>query len=401
MKKFSTPVKLEDYHYNLPEDRIAGHPLTNRSDSKLLLYQSGEISHHRFFNLPDLLPLNSLIFFNNTRVIPARLIFHRESGAAIEIFLLHPATETIPLEQAMSSVSPVVWSCMIGNKRKWKNGEILKERRHDGLELRAEWADRNSDKVRFMWNTIGNSFSQAISSIGSVPLPPYIKRMPVKEDAERYQTVYSEKQGAVAAPTAGLHFTNELINQLREKSVVDDYLTLHVSAGTFQPVKEKNVIDHPMHNEQIEITIENVNRLLLGKKTIAIGTTALRTLESLYWFGVKILLERKHDFRIEKLLPYRYDDSSLPNMREAVGAVKELMELNGVTRITGETEIFILPGYRFKVCEGLITNFHMPRSTLILLVAAFIGKDWKKVYNEALSNDYRFLSYGDGSLLLK
>lgn len=403
MKNFAH-INLDDFQYDLPEERIAKQPLANRSDSRLLFYQGGRVRHFHFYDIPALLPENSLMVFNDTRVIPARLQFRRASGAGIEIFLLRPVQEGAPVEQAMFSQSPAVWSCMIGNKKKWKPGERLTRNVFIGarpLNIHAEWEDREGDRVRFSWDDPSLTFSEAIGVSGDVPLPPYIKRKPAEEDVHRYQTVYSQKQGAVAAPTAGLHFTRELIQTIRERGIVDDYLTLHVSAGTFQPVKMKNVVDHPMHNEQVVVSLKNLENLETGKTIIAVGTTAMRTLESLYWFGVKILSGQNPDFKIEKLAPYNHDSLRLPERREAILAVKRWMEETGRSEVVGETEIFIFPGYRFRMCDGLVTNFHLPGSTLILLVAAFIGDDWRKVYREALSNDYRFLSYGDGSLLLR
>jgi S-adenosylmethionine:tRNA ribosyltransferase-isomerase len=397
-------VDLKDYQYHLPEEKIAVHPLANRSDSRLLLYRSGEIGHHFFSDIADLMPKDSILVFNNTKVIPARLHFQKSTGSAIEVFLLHPEPSRLPVNESMTALSPVTWSCMIGNKKRWKGGDKLARtvRNKDEVILfEAEWADRENDLVRFSWSSGKLTFSEVITASGNVPLPPYIKRPPVMEDSIRYQTVYSEKEGAVAAPTAGLHFTEEILEEVKAKGLAIDYLTLHVSAGTFQPIKNDDVLEHPMHREQILITSENLDNFCSARKFIAVGTTSLRSLESLYWFGVKILLENDTRFVIEKLLPYSYDPLELPSRDEAFAAVQKWMAETGKKEIIGETEVFIIPGYDFKVCEGLVTNFHMPCTTLILLVAAFVGDSWKKIYDQALKNNYRFLSYGDSSLLLK
>ena len=395
-------IILQDYHYNLPEEKIALHPLTNRSDSKLLHYQSGKITHYGFKDIPELLPEDALLFFNNTKVIPARLHFLKPTGALIEIFLLHPQSQLLPVNESMAALPPIQWKCMIGNKKKWKVGETLKkEISINGLRIifEAEWRDREQDIISFSWNSSDLNFSEVIAASGQVPLPPYIKRAPVAEDATRYQTIYSQSEGAVAAPTAGLHFTEQIIEKIRMKGIPIDYLTLHVSAGTFQPIKESNVLDHPMHKEQMIISFTNVENLCNSPKVVAVGTTALRTLESLYWFGVKLLKDEHAEFFIEKLFPYHQND--LPNKKIAFEAVREWMIKHHKTHLVGETEIFIFPGYTFRVCDGLVTNFHMPGSTLILLVAAFVGDDWERIYSDALNQNYRFLSYGDSSVLLK
>lgn len=384
-------LKLDDFIYDLPEDRIAKHPPKERAGSKLLFYNQGEISHHEFKQIDGLIPDDSLLVFNDTKVIPARIIMHKGSGARIEIFLLEPLKPSKVHEEVMNSKISCTWKCLIGNAKKWKKDTSL---RIDDLKLAATRVGQ--DEVMFSWaNEL--TFSDLLTEIGKIPLPPYIDREVEQEDEERYQTVYSKMKGAVAAPTAGLHFTNEIIDLLKDRGIKTDYLTLHVSAGTFQPIKSENISDHPMHNEQIWVSKQNVENLLKTNKVIAVGTTSMRTLESLYWFGVK-LLNGSTDFFVDKNDPYTLKEIK---REEALQAVLDKMEKSGVDKLGGQTEIFIYPGYDFQICDGLITNYHLPGSTLILLVASFIGDDWRKVYQSALTNNYRFLSYGDSSLLIR
>lgn len=395
-------IALAEYTYDLPEDRIAMYPLANRSESNLLVYKSGEIEHKKFNSLPTELDDKATLFFNNTKVIPARLHFQKDTGALIEIFLLEPVAPTRDIAASMLVKNTCVWKCMVGNFKKWKGDTRLTlplTITSEEIDLHATIHDREEKLIEFSW-TGDSSFVDIIEAAGKVPLPPYINREVDKEDHDRYQTIYSAHEGAVAAPTAGLHFTNEVIAQLKEKGITLDYLTLHVSAGTFQPVKEENALDHPMHSEQVVISIQNLETLLQSKQVISVGTTSMRTLESLYWFGVKILKEKDYTFQIPKLYPYQHADFDLPSMKESIGAVKDYMTAQNISQINGHTEIFIFPGYTFRVCDGLVTNYHLPGSTLILLVAAFVGEDWRTIYKEALENNYRFLSYGDSSLLL-
>ncbi len=294
-------------------------------------------------------------------------------------------------EEVMNESRTCSWKCLIGNAKKWKIGSNLSI-----PELQVVATRTSQDEVRFIWES-GVSFSDLLVAIGKIPLPPYLKREVEKEDQERYQTVYSKMKGAVAAPTAGLHFTKEILGDLSSKEILVDYLTLHVSAGTFQPIKVSRVEDHPMHNEQIWISRKNIENLLHATSTIAVGTTSMRTLESLYWYGTK-LRQGIEEFMISKSDPYSL--APVPR-RESLEAILNHMHKHKIDKLGGHTEIFLYPGYDFKLCDGLITNYHMPGSTLILLVAAFIGKDWRYVYQEALKNGYQFLSYGDSSLLLR
>ncbi len=397
-------IKLEDYIYELPQEKIAQFPLEDRSASKLLVYKKGTIKHAQFNGIEAHIPKNSLLFFNDTKVIPARLHFQKETGAHIEIFLLNPEAPVTDIALAMQQSSGCVWRCMIGNFKKWKGEQTLTTNiTAKGIAISVTVAIENREKqtIKFTWNNGQAKFVDIIEAFGKVPLPPYITRVAENTDKLRYQTVYSKNNGAVAAPTAGLHFTKEVIKKLENKGCHFEYITLHVGAGTFQPIKEENVLDHPMHREQISVSIDNINSIISQQENIiATGTTSMRILESLFWFGVTILASNESELQISKLAPYQYNDADLPSRSTAFKAIQTLMTENKLTKISGYTEIMIFPGYKFRVCDGLITNFHMPGSTLILLIAAFIGKDWKKIYNEALNNEYRFLSYGDSSLLL-
>lgn len=400
-------LRLEDFQYPLPEEKIAKHPLPQREQSKLLVYNQGKITDNRFYQLPDVLPPDSSLFFNNTKVIPARLFFRKTStspelGALIEIFLLQPVSPSPVIAQAMETKGSCCWQCMIGNLKKWKEG-ILQQTMHiKGIPCRLEAKLTDKDKKLVCFNWTGDfSFAEVVETAGKVPLPPYLKREATEEDKPRYQTIYSKEKGAVAAPTAGLHFTESMMKELGQRTIPMHYFTLHVSAGTFQPIKVQNIQSHPMHAEQMMIQKDVIEALLYqDKKVIAVGTTAMRTLESLYWYGVKLLRFDDKHFHIDKLFPYECAHGNLPSVPTAMQAILQHMEKERISYLMGETSIFIFPGYRFRICKGLITNFHLPASTLILLVAAFVGDDWRKIYSHALTHDYRFLSYGDSSLLL-
>lgn len=391
-------IDIGEYQYDLPADRIAIYPLKERDQSKLLVYRKGEINHAIFSQIGSFLPAKSVIFFNDTKVIPARLFFSKATGATIELFLLSP--QGAEMNQAMQARGSAKWQCTIGNLKRWTDGLLLKKETNK-VRLTASLVNSTEGIVKFEWNPIELSFGEVLNHFGVTPLPPYIKRSAEPVDRERYQTIYSQAEGAVAAPTAGLHFTDKIIQQIKENETVTDYVTLHVSAGTFQPVKVSNALDHAMHEERIIVTKRNVENLLLeNRKIIAVGTTSLRTLESAYWYGAKLLDDWEAPFKIDKLDPY-IDTTALPSKKESLQAILEMMSRKRVDSISGETSIYIVPGYRFKVVDALITNFHQPGSTLMLLVAAFIGEDWKKIYQQALDNDYRFLSYGDSSLLIR
>ena len=393
-------INLSHYSYQLPEDRIAQHPLQRRDHSKLLVYKAGTIQHHLFHQLGDHLTEDTTLVFNNTKVIPARIYFHKDTGAVIETLLLNPITPSTDINLAMLAKGSCSWTCMIGNLKRWKADLILtRTLQIEGTEVHLQAQRIGQDQVAFTWDSDTLSFVDLVKHIGEVPLPPYMKRKPDNQDQQRYQTVYSLSNGAVAAPTAGLHFTNSLLKSLEYQGVNKEFITLHVGAGTFLPIKESTVTDHPIHSEQISVSLDNLDSFLKAQQIVAVGTTSLRTLESLYWYGVKLVNDLGTEFKITKLYPYQ-DHREMPDFKTALRAVQQHMEANGWFSITGETEIFIFPPYQIRSCQGLITNFHLPSSTLILLVAAFIGEDWRKVYQSALQHQYRFLSYGDSSLLL-
>ena len=393
-------LDLDKYTYHLPDERIARFPVEPRDVSKLLVYKQSEIKEDRFYNLVLHLPQESFLVFNNTKVIPARLFFQKASGAVIEIFLLNPVEPSAVISQVMETRETCAWACMIGNKKRLKGQLTGKYSIHakDDLELVAELIDSEKNYVQFKWNNPELTFAEIVRYFGQIPLPPYLKRETEEKDYDTYQTVYSKNDGAVAAPTAGLHFTEKVLFDLVTSDIEYDFVTLHVGAGTFQPIKVQNVVEHQMHSEQIVFEKEFISKLLRHSTfVIPVGTTSMRSLESLYWYGVK-LLKGDETFFIEKLYAYQWQDEI--NTGASLQAVLSYMESKNMDQLIGETEIFIFPGYQFRVCKGIITNFHQPDSTLILLVAALIGDNWQKIYDFALENDFRFLSYGDSSLLI-
>lgn len=390
-------MKLSDYTYTLPEDTIAKYPLPQRDKAKLLVYRGGAISHAVFDSLAAQLPSNAFLFFNDTRVIPARLHFQKQTGARIEVFLLNPVRPSTLLLETMQARQACVWQCTIGNLKKWSADTVLTKKIGTTV-LTATLEDRETQRVAFQWDS-DQTFAEIIERAGDTPLPPYLHRKAEPEDRQRYQTIYSHFDGAVAAPTAGLHFTTSVFNTLKEKGIGHDFVTLHVSAGTFLPVKTENPEQHPMHKEQIIVTRKNVDHLLNDAHFVtAVGTTSMRTLESLYWFGVRLLADPDAPFVVGQNDPYR--PGIAVSKEEALHAIAACMNRRQTDTLIGETSIFIRPGYDFKLCRALITNFHQPMSTLIMLVAAFVGEDWRKIYEEALTRNYRFLSYGDSSLLI-
>lgn len=398
-------ILRSEYDYSLPESKIALFPLEKRDEARLLFYNQSQIEHRVFKEIPDILPEDTLLVLNDTRVIPARFYFKRASGAQIEIFLLEPhLPNQMPL--MMSQKGQCQWRCLIGNKKKWKDGEVLLALLvHAGqsIELRASLLDREEQLVELNWSA-PLSFMEISQIFGQLPLPPYLKRAVEEKDQQSYQTTYSEKKGAVAAPTAGLHFTEQTFADLEKKGISRAFLTLHVGGGTFQPIKHDRVKEHPMHNEQILFNQDFLHQLSVHSgPVIPVGTTSMRALESLYWFGQMIKQCPRQDwgqlvFKVEKLYPYQID--SPITRTEALDWVLEFKTRFPDRDLFGETEIFIFPSYDFKICRGLVTNFHLPQTTLLLLVAALIGEDWKRVYQEALEKPYRFLSYGDSSFLL-
>ena len=396
------PPDLNAIHYQLPEEKIAKYPLNERSQSNLLVYQNGTITDRHFYQLPSSLPQESHLFFNNTKVIPARILFQNDFGAQIEIFLLTPVAPTTLVSESMTSTGSVTWKCVIGNLKKWRDDVILDKEFVIGgqhITLSVSLVNRDKSLVCFFWEPRHLVFVNIVEQAGKTPLPPYLQREAEPQDKERYQTVYSSSEGAAAAPTAGLHFTPEVFKSLDEAQFKRVELTLHVNAGTFQPLRTEDAREHEMHQEQIEVNRDLIKNVITAKTIISVGTTSMRTLESIYWFGVR-LAQGNSEFAIEKLEIYPEKDTLLPSRKEAFSRILDFMKEQGLNQLFGTTEIMIMPGYDFKVCDGLITNFHQPGSTLLLLISAFLGKDWKKVYKHALSNDYRFLSYGDSSLLL-
>lgn len=399
-------IDLEKYNYQLPDDRIARFPVEPRHSSKLLIYKDLHISEDVFSTIKNHLPENSFLVFNNTKVIPARLFFQKKNGVVIEIFLLNPVEPNNIVSQAMETTETCTWACMIGNKKRFKEKVVGTYNievgaygiRPEGVELTAELVDLENNYVKFSWNNSELTFAEIVKFFGQIPLPPYLKRETEQKDYETYQTVYSKNDGAVAAPTAGLHFTEQVFEDLAQKNIKHDFVTLHVGAGTFQPIKVQNVVDHKMHCEQIVFDKTFIANLLQNIDfVIPVGTTSMRSLESLYWFGIK-LLTGNQDFFIEKLFPYNQAEPFI--VEESLQAILDFMTENNLSQLIGETEIFIFPSYKFKICKGIITNFHQPDSTLILLVAALVGENWQKIYDYALQNNFRFLSYGDSSLLI-
>ncbi len=396
-------ISILDYTYDLPAERIALHPLAERDASKLLVYKNGNIREDIYKNIAEHLPAESLLIFNNTRVIKARIRFQKSSGGVIEIFLLEPFQADYT--STLSAIKKTTWKCMIGGVSKWKEGELSWESGVKSLELKATLLEKLDDAyvVQFSWTPDDLSFAEVLEQAGDIPLPPYIKRKTETADTERYQTIYAKDEGSVAAPTAGLHFTPAIFSKLAAKNIQTDFVTLHVGAGTFKPVKAATMQDHEMHAEWIDVSAAMIKNLVeqIDKTVVAVGTTSLRTLESLYWMGVKANLNPA----IEQLQINQWEvyeepltNSSL-SAKEALSSLLNWMKVNNRDRLFTQSQILIAPGYHFKIAKAIITNFHQPQSTLLLLVSAAIGGDWKKNYAYAMQNNFRFLSYGDGSLL--
>jgi S-adenosylmethionine:tRNA ribosyltransferase-isomerase len=398
-------IFIKDYEYDLLHIRIANFPLAERDQSKLLIYKNGEIIDDHFFNLQEYLSNESTLILNNTRVIEARILFQKSTGGVIEIFCLEPFQQTI--EQSLSSTKQAQWQCLIGGASKWKSGQILQKivtLNDKMVELNARYIAKQADDfvIEFSWHT-EQSFAEVLHAAGAIPLPPYIKRDVVEEDKERYQTIFSKQEGSVAAPTAALHFTEAVFQKLSAKNINLEYITLHVGAGTFKPVKTETVAEHEMHKEPFTVSIDVLKRILSSKKIIAVGTTSLRTLESIYWLGVKLINRLiEEEWTLQQWEAYDLEKNySFVSAAESLSALIHWLKENNQRELHCQTGLIILPGYQFRIADGLITNFHQPQSTLLLLVSAFIGDDWRKVYQHALDNDYRFLSYGDSSLLWK
>lgn len=394
-------LSISDYNYPLPEERIAKYPLPERDHSKLLIYKDGEVREDHFFRVGDYIPAHSLLVYNNTRVIQARLVFHKPSGARIEIFCLEPLAPH-DYQLSLSSTEGCTWKCMIGNAKKFRETAIDMPLQVAGgnVVLRATKGEQmgNTFAVTFSWEG-GLSFAEILDAVGELPIPPYLNRPTEERDKTTYQTVYSRIKGSVAAPTAGLHFTEAVLADLRQRGIKTTELTLHVGAGTFQPVKTEDANLHTMHTEIIAVPRQAIVDILanLGH-IVAVGTTSMRTLESLYFLGC-MLLRGDRSLHVPQFMPYEQEWTL--STEEALQALLAYLDETHQDTLHAETQIMIKPGYRFRVVEQLITNFHQPKSTLLLLVSAFVGEDWKKIYNYALAHDFRFLSYGDSSILFR
>lgn len=389
-------LSIKDFDYELPHERIAKFPLAERNKSKLLVYHKGEIQDSVFSNLNEHLPANSSLVMNNTKVVAARLKFTKTTGSQIELFCLEPFENEINV--AMQETRSAIWKCMVGNLKRFKDHDVLAYNTPKGtLQAKIYKRQESTVLVQFDWNS-GEAFADILNSAGEVPLPPYLNRETTEDDKERYQTVYAQNNGAVAAPTAGLHFTDEQLTNLAEAGIEQNHVTLHVSAGTFQPVKAETLDKHNMHHEHIVVEIDFLKWLLKKDKIITVGTTSLRTLESLYWLALKT--KQKGTLAQDLLSAEPYELNATITREEAIEILINQLEKESKTQIKAATALFTMPGYTFKMIDGLITNLHQPKSTLLALIAAIVGNDWKNIYNHALENDYRFLSYGDSSILM-
>jgi len=399
-------IKIEEYNYPLPDERIAKFPLKQRHLSKLLYLKDGGFSEKVFYQIPELLPPDSLLVFNETKVIQARLLFKKITGASIEIFCLEPVEPVNDFQLAFQQKPPVVWKCLVGNAKRWRSGGLEAALTINGIEVkltaRKEAQLSDSFLISFSWEPEEILFSDILEASGMIPLPPYLHREPVESDKERYQTVYARFDGSVAAPTAGLHFTDEILQQLSGKGIQSEKVTLHVGAGTFKPVSSETIHDHEMHTEKVIVAKEVLKRMLrhLGNPVIPVGTTSMRTVESLFWMALKIKLGITGEFVVNQWDPYELSIPDDFGAGEALTLLIETLEQAKADELKGETRLMIAPGYKFRLATGLITNFHQPKSTLLLLVSALIGEKWKEAYQFALNNHFRFLSYGDSCLFL-
>ncbi|MFA8450825.1 MAG: S-adenosylmethionine:tRNA ribosyltransferase-isomerase [Bacteroidales bacterium] len=401
-------IEISNYNYDLPDERIAKYPLKERDSSKLLVYKEGKIRPSNFKHIVDFLPENSLLVYNETKVVQARIEFFKKTGARIEIFCLEPVEPTSEIQLAFDQRETCVWKCFVGNGKKWKEQFLTKTIQifKQEVEIKISKLEKsgNAQLVKFEWDGI-YTFAEILEAIGQIPLPPYLNREAEPEDLVRYQTVFAKNKGSVAAPTAGLHFTQNILNKLPLKNISSESLTLHVGAGTFKPVDCKQIQDHEMHTEQIVVELSSLKsiREKLGENIIPVGTTSMRTLESLYWHGVKLVLNPDMSNSVDVKQWDPYGDYAKANISplQALDAIIDRCEKENHKYICGGTQLMIAPGYNYKIASGIITNFHQPKSTLLLLVSALIGENWKKIYKYALDNDFRFLSYGDSCLIFK
>lgn len=402
MKPFE--IHIKDYDYVLPVERIAKFPLAQRDASKLLIYEKGHISHTLFRNIVDYIPITDILVFNNTRVIQSRFLFKKTTGASIEIFCLEPS-DPADYQQSFENKGQVIWKCLIGNAKRWKIGQLTQSIVHKDARITfcANRLKKTDDTwlVKFTWDPVHYTFSEILTVAGLTPLPPYIKRDPIPEDKITYQTVYSSVEGSVAAPTAGFHFTPEILDMLKNKGVPFLELTLHVGAGTFRPVLATEIHAHTMHTEHLYFTKKDIHKILAHKGNItAVGTTSARILETIYWLGCKLKNQGRINSRSisldqwedQNLIPLSNDDS--------LETLLQFSEKNGINDFHANTQLMIIPGYQYHMVDRIITNFHQPKSTLLLLISSLIGEDWRKVYEYAMKHDFRFLSYGDTSFLI-
>ena len=400
-------IRISDYNYDLPDERIAKFPIAQRDHSKLLVYKHGEVSDDSFYHLPDYLPEGALMVFNNTKVIQARMHFRKETGALIEVFLLEPADPT-DYELMFQLTSHCSWLCMIGNLKKWKEGTLKRDFNIKGQPLTLTATRRqmvgNSHWVDLEWNNANVTFAEILEEVGELPIPPYLNRDTEESDKTTYQTVYSKIKGSVAAPTAGLHFTEDVLHAIDEKGIDREEVTLHVGAGTFKPVKSEEIEGHEMHTEYICVRKETLEKLIAhDAKAIAVGTTSVRTLESLYYMGCRLARNpelSESELHIDQWEPYEERAGEEIAPKEALQYLLSWLERHHLPALHSSTQIIIAPGYEYKIVKMLVTNFHQPQSTLLLLVSAFVKGDWHKIYDYALAHDFRFLSYGDSSLLI-
>lgn len=409
-------ISIEDYNYPLPDERIAKYPLAERDASKLLVLNNDTISSSQFKNIGDFLPKDSLLIFNETKVVRARLQFTKESGAAIEIFCLEPITGNGDYQLAFGSPSPSRWKCLVGNSRRWKNETLCRDVTpvasqnvtlvaSQNVILCANRIEKNDNYsvIEFSWEPKELSFAEILETAGEIPLPPYLNREAEESDRERYQTVFAKYEGSVAAPTAGLHFTNNLISELKDKGISFEEVTLHVGAGTFRPVSSETIGEHEMHSETIVVKKSCIENLIKNcdKTIIPVGTTSMRTIESLYWIGLMLLEEgmEERQLHLQQWFPYKERDV-MASAEESLSAILEYLNRHDMNELHASTALMIAPSCKINIAKALITNFHQPKSTLLLLVSALIGDKWKDVYQYALDNDFRFLSYGDSCLFL-
>lgn len=400
-------ISIEDYNYPLPDERIAKYPLSERDASKLLVLKGNRLQSSHFKNIGDFLPNDSLLIFNETKVVRARLQFTKESGANIEIFCLEPISGNGDYQLAFSSESPSLWKCLVGNSRRWKSDVLSLDLKVNGKDatLYAERTEKNDNYsvIKFSWEPAQLSFAEVLEAAGEIPLPPYLHREAEESDRERYQTVFAKHEGSVAAPTAGLHFTNDLIDKLKSSGISFEEVTLHVGAGTFRPVSSETIGEHEMHSETIVIRKSCIENLVKNcdKTIIPVGTTSMRTIESLYWIGLMLIEEGMEERRLhlEQWFPYK-ERATLPSAEESLSAITEYMTRHDMSELHASTALMIAPSCKINIAKALITNFHQPKSTLLLLVSALIGEKWKEAYQYALDHDFRFLSYGDSCLFL-